>query len=422
MLLAACATAAATGCGGKVPVAKPASSRVDVPLRVLWVGIEDETEALARAWGAVAQQSLKFDLISFDRADTSGLSELINERVKKNDLIVVPLCVVPELHANKTVVQPAKADLDAADENIGRLYAAVRSGAAQFASELIGTPLGARLPALFSDESVAALESWADYDQWVEKDLGGAAAEPLSAGWAGAMFLWRASTTIETGWLFSTNGFTPAITTEPYVEVLAQLVTTMKRYGGKRLNPQEVWSKLAEGKIRGGIGFQMASQSDELDISVQNLPGAQQNRVLLDPFSPVALISSGCRQSGASRKFIDWLAGGDGSEGIRKQVDRLSVTRMASATDGESRQQSTSQYNRWLRRRLTTPSNLPSLQLVSAGEYYRVLDEQIGKCLDGDVKPAEALQVVSQKWQAVTDRVGVTLQTSIWRQAQGMRG
>ena len=84
-------------------------------------------------------------------------------------------------------------------------------------------------------------------------------------------------------------------------------------------------------------------------------------------------------------------------------------------------QQQGSAYQQWLGRRLEVPVTLPALQLLSAGRYYEVLDQQVGRCIDGKATAEEALAEVSTKWRAINDSVGTEKQERAWRRAQGMR-
>ncbi len=418
-LITASAVVWASGCRTKKAAeVTPAPRRRDVPLRIVLVGNDQDAEILTRGWASVISQPLNIETLEFSRAAAGNLSKL-PELAKNSDLLIYPLLAVPDLFAAEALVPLTPEEFEAGEEELGRVCAAAKNGAATYAGELVALPLGARLPALITADDVDPLATWADYDRWVGQ-LEGAAGEPLAAGWAGAMFLWRAVSTLETSWLFAREGLTPLVDAEPYIEVLTQMKTTAERYQSSRQRPAEIWSRIEAGEIRGGICFPVGS-GDDLQVNVSDLPGALgANRVLLDPFSPVISISSACRQTAASKEFARWLSGGDGSDSIRRQIPGMTQTRKHPA-DVRPSDQDAGGYGQWLQRRLEVPITFPSMQLPSGGEYYDDLDQQVGRCIDGEVSPADALAEVAARWKELNRMLGIEKQERAWRRAQGMR-
>jgi hypothetical protein len=382
-------------------------------------GTEQDAEALKRGWASVMSQPLQIETLMLERSATAGLGPRMIELAAQSDVVIYPIIGIAELVAADAIVPIPAAEFAATDKELGPVATTMRNGAAMYGGHLVATPLGTQLPAVLSTEAIDPLETWAAYETWVS-DMDGAAAEPLAPGWAAMAFLWRAASTLETGWLFAGDGMAPLVDSEPYVEILQQMNQTAKKYQAGRLAPPEIWEQLQTGKLKGGIGFQVGSTT-EAQLTVSDLPGtAATNRVLLDPFSPVISISSSCRQTAASKRFANWLSGGEGSESVRRQIPAMTATRTRIAA-GESNQQPGSSYQRWLSKRLNTPVTLPALQLLDAGEYYTALDQQVGLCLDGNTGPTEALAAVAKRWRELTDSIGVEKQERAWRRAQGMR-
>ena len=209
---------------------------------------------------------------------------------------------------------------------------------------------------------------------------------------------------------------------ESYVASLEQMVKTCSRYQTKDQTPQEVWDGVSSSKLRGGIGFPELRSSLDGALMLSELPGASDSsRVLLDPFSPVVALASSCRQSAAAKRFMIWISGGEGSQAMRRQVRGMTDTRAAQGSL-ESSGASRSDYDLQLRETLSRPVTMPTLQLLSGGEYYAVLDREVIRALKGEVSPEEALAEVAAQWQAIAERIGVEEQLSVWRRAQGMRG
>ncbi|MCG8650435.1 MAG: hypothetical protein MI861_11425 [Pirellulales bacterium] len=395
-----------------------AALRTDVPLRIVLCGTEADRDAIARAWGAVTPQTLDTTLVKYKRNQTDGLIDQLVQHSEKSDVLIYPLLAVAELSSRELLVDFSKAEFETTEQNDGPFHVALRNGMSRFGNRYVGLPVGANQPAVLSAESIDPLESWRDYHDWVGS-LGGAAAEPLADGWAGAMFLWRAASTVDRGWLFDRQKLSPQIDSEPYHQVLAQMRDTAKTYVSKRSTPQEIWSNLLSGQLRGGIGLSIEDDSEEVRLAWNDLPNESIPRVLPDPFSPLASMSQRCRQSAASKRFMRWLSGGDGSEIVHRQVLDMSATRVSNDA-AETSSQAVDERSRWLRRHLATPNTLPTLQLLSAGQYYTALDRQIVGCLEGKSSPQEALAAIEKQWQDISDQVGLEKQQRVWRQAFGM--
>ena len=429
--LAAGCTQLSAGCNRADDTAAQTVARSDVPLRLLWIGGDDDVAKVKRKWEAVAPQPLSVKTIPLLRNESSEVVAQLVEQCKQQDIVVYPILAAAELTIASAVI-PLKDELlggvssvtatkSAANEILPRLYPALRNGAAQFAGNTIGVPLGANLPCILSTDSVEPFDSWLAYERWVTEELDGAAAEPTAEGWAAQMFLWRAATSSPSPWLFSPEDLTPLIDQENYVDALAQMLQTFRKYKNGIQTPQSIWNGIATNSLRGGIGWQLPGENDSSEIAVANLPGGESSdRVLLDPFSLAVSIASGCRQSAAATDFIRWISAGEGSAGLRNQIAQATPTRFAHYDEGVSSQRS-SQYDSWLRERLSKPLNYPTLQLVTSNEYYNALDEQVTRCLEGKSTPRESLTNAANSWKELHNDVGVKQQERAWRRAQGSK-
>ncbi|MGB7343783.1 MAG: hypothetical protein WBD20_06200 [Pirellulaceae bacterium] len=432
-LAASCAVIAG-GCKSEPEAIAPTTIRTDVPLRLLWVGSESDSTILKRKWEAVASQPLRITVVTLERSQCDGVIQSILDQHKSNDLIVYPLMAAASLTDAKALIPQADAllggtsALDSIDKAgdksppLARLYPVLRNNASQFAGETIGLPLGANLPGILSAEPFEPLNSWADYDRWIDKDLGGAAAEPLTPGWVGQMFLWRAAGWTNSQWLFGSENLTPQINQDDFVAVLQQMLETSKRYKDGRQSPKQIWEGILSGKLRGGIGWEVPSEDNSTEITVSNLPTRQDTeRVLLDPFLPIISISTGCRQSAAAVELLKWISAGEGSQSLAGQIPSVTATRVVGSNDTGARQQRRSQYQTWLRKRLDTPITLPTLQLLSGDQYYAALDSEIDRCLDGKSSVKESLNNVAAAWTTLNEKLNVKEQERAWRRAQGSR-
>ena len=199
----------------------------------------------------------------------------------------------------------------------------------------------------------------------------------------------------------------------------------MDRYPRKDQTPQQVWDGVADGTLRGGIGYpDLRSELDDTVI-LHPMPALTQNsRVLLDPFSPVALMASSCRQTSLTKTFMNWISGGEGSQALRRQIPGMTEIRansgkLSPASGGQSQ---LSDYDRALADRLAYSVTMPTLQLLQGANYYQALDRAVIRALRQEVSPKDSLAALATKWQEISEGVGLKQQIRVWRRSQGMRG
>ena len=404
------------GCSKPETVVAPvASERKDVPLRVLFVGENEDKDVILRGWGAVAEQPLQIEVVSLERSECGGLESAVLEGAKKADVVIYPLVLVGAARRGDAVVEMTTDDLSRLDSEIGPLLTAARNAAARYGGGTYALPLGCSLPALISEAEVESPSSWEAYDRLVAEQWDGAAAEPTAAGWAGTMFLWRSAGV--KNWLFDRENLAPLINTEPYVEALDLMFRTHSRYKEKNRTPDQIWLAVSQGELQGGIGFPRRRSGGIQDLQLAALPGVTNlSKVMLDPFSPVISLSASCRQTGVSKRFIQWFCGGEGSVTVRSRVAGMSDLREDSFSTG-----ALAEYDDWLAGQLQAPLTLPCLQLDHAADYLMVLDQQVVRALDGEVTPQAALDSVAARWNELTSDAGMETQIRAWRMAQGMR-
>jgi hypothetical protein len=171
---------------------------------------------------------------------------------------------------------------------------------------------------------------------------------------------------------------------------------------------------------------------------------------LTDPEAPLGVISGSCRQTAAAKRFLGWLAGGDGSELVRGALPGMTVCRKD--TDGGPASGATSApfaaaggpppagrqggpspvgrqggsaagplYDNYLKMRLRSSQVRPTLRLLGYDRYLAALDRAVIDCLDGKVTAAEGLAQASAAWKELTKGYGREEQAKVWRYSQGLR-
>jgi hypothetical protein len=415
--LAASSVSVGVGCRETIePSATTAAPREDVPLRVALCGSQADREVLQGGWAAVSSQPLDITTIDAKRDSQDDWVSTLCQSTENSDLVIYPTLAIADLAVTERIAPLSDDEWQRTQDQNGVLHAALRNGVAMYSGNYLAVPLGCNQPAIIATEPIDAIATWSDYDHWVQS-LDGAVAEPLADGWAAAMFLWRAASTIQNDWLFGREQLDPLIDSEPYQQVLAQMRETAKRYKNQPSGPEGIWSQLNSGELKGAVGFALPGDTPQLDFSFHSLPAVGLNRVFIDPFAPVASLSARCRQSANSKKFIRWLAGGEGVDRIHQQIHRLTMTTVPPDRKVDD-WQTEEGYDRWLSGRLRTPSTVPTLKLHSAPRYYAALDQQVVGCLQGQRDVNEALAAVKDAWTKINREVGIQRQQRAWRRAQ----
>ncbi len=372
--------------------------RVDIPLRISWVGTQDDADAIRRGWSSVSEQAITIDVIPLNRNhDASNQapdqasnheSPTIDEWIriaKTSDVIGVPMMMIAELAAKQMIQPIAGGNIDQITSD---LLPALRSGVANYGGETFAIPYAAPLPALFSPSSDDAVDmTWAAYDQRVSGEWSGRAGEPTADGWAATSFLWRCAGATSK-WLVSRESFEPLIDDEAYVQTLELMKRTVMRYDQPRQTPGDIWQRLSQGDLVAGITFPTTLPSQETQWRVSDLPTTEAGVEGTVPtvFSPrlgVIAMTTHCRQTGAAKQFMQWISGGEGSQSTRQLIAPTGAVRSSDPSSP------TSPYTQWLEQKLESPITLPTFHFAAASEYYAVLDRAVTRCLDGKSSASE---------------------------------
>ena len=435
----------------------------DVPLRVVWVGTESEADTLRRTWQSISEQPLDIRLASIPQfGDVSGAGEdsktsTIAGLAAKADVVIYPLMWMAEMIDKQRLMPLLSASRNDKQDDVfmsndRRSISPALRVATSFAGEQRSIPLGGHLPALLLTEAVDQgsesiedksdepdIKTWTAYHDFAKKN-DGKCGEPTAKGWAGSMYLWRLSTSLGATWLFDRKTLRPLLGDPEYISVLDQMAKTIRLnqslYESDGLTPAQVFDSVATGKLAGGIGFPGSianSQDQDNPVLLSPLPGhapdqlsdedsesvvdTELRRSMMNPFMLVGSLAASCRQTAAADQFLQWIAGGQGSEPIYRNVGSVINTNASTADDNTD---ATKDYSKWLQQQLNVPNVLPSLQLLGASEYYAVLDEGVRDCVHGDVPAAEACKKMAKAWTRLHRKFDLPRQQQTWRRAQGI--
>ena len=416
----------------------PAPSTSNVPIRIWLAGTDSYADTIRRGWSSISSQPLKVTVMKWDRVPGEDFnrawtdSDAINLASKSTDLFIGPHLLLSDWVSANAIAAMGDAS---SSQLIGGVFPALRSGLCTYAGENYCLPISSPLPLVMSTEPIDAPASWQEYDELVAQ-WNGQAAEPTAIGWAGMMFLWRAAGTVER-WLFDQNSFESTVAGQDYIRALQQMKMTCDRYEKTNLSPAEIKSEIESGNLKAGIGFPGQGNGDESSsTSVFPLPGrTESSSVLLDAMSPVVALSSNCRQTKASKAFIRWICGGEGSKTTRNQLPSVfpisakpiesfqtnRTTDKAGSRGKQIRRAALTPYLSTLTSRLSTPVTIPNLTIGRGVDYYTKLDQQIQSCLAGRQTAEESLSNLNDQWNELTQIIGPDKQARAWRRAKGMR-
>jgi ABC-type glycerol-3-phosphate transport system substrate-binding protein len=439
-----------------------AAPRRDIPLRVLLCGTEAWADALKTAWSGIAEQPLQVTVLDAGKIDPGAWQAAVVKALPQSDVTIVPMGLVPAIEAASGLT-PLGDDLVGPDGiDASSFFAMLREGSMKFGGRAVSIPLGAVQPALalnlsaFDGKSISPPDNWASFIDLAkklneaegDKSTDAIVAEPLADGAAAKMFLWRASAAEPEIWLFDRESFKPVIDSPTYVEVLETMKQCAAQYRGARLTPGEVWSRIASGKLKMAIGWPAVSANAERieevteyefaplpSLATNSDEGLQANApksTLVDCDSPVAILSSHCRQSDAAKRFLKWIVDGEGTGMIKNAVTGLTdvrALRSVGSADSSARNPEAAanvenkggDYATLLTSALSSLRIRTPFQLLEYRRYMQVLDEAVLACLDDKQTASEALSAAATKWQLLTTEIGIKPQTQAWRKAQGLQ-
>lgn len=470
-LVAATSSALLLGCNRAPsqpdPQASTSTVRSDVPLRVLLCGDKRWSEMLTTAWSGVSDQALQITLLDPAVVSVDQWQDKVMAAMKLSDVGIVPTGMLAALDAESALTPPSDDWLSEEGVNVASLFPVIREGLITFGGRTVALPQGAIQPSVVvrTDLSSGTLTLPVDWESYIRQatELNGSSgddkepvvAEPLAPGDAARMFLWRANVANPPVWLFERETFTSVIDQEPYVETMETLKRCASQYRGARLTAGEVWSRITSGQLKMAIAWPaISSQSERIEEATGcdfgRLPSvgkatertgsdspstastsgiATVRQTLIDAESPVAVMSSHCRQSESAKRFMTWLIDGEGTSMIRTAVTGLTPMRADSSVASREEEQNdvgaansgTQDYVSVLSESLSSLNLRPAPRLLHYRKYLAALDTAVQSCLDEKQSSQEALSVAAKTWDALTQEVGAMPQHRAWRRTQGLR-
>ena len=431
-----------TGCPSKKSVPEASAPAVPaVPLRVAYVGSDEESRAIERAWAAISDQSLEITSLP-----TGAGPAQVAAVSPQNDVLIFPAQQTGTLQQREALRRLRQGLFQPDDPSEaaglqGRLLPALERGVMRYGEETVGVPVGSVQPVLIhqSTSSVSSdLATWEAYSQQIAELPPGRSAEPLADGWAALALLNRANSYCDANWLFSGEELRPVLATAPYLRALRELQRDAKHYPSDRMTPGQVWLAACRGELDLAISWPATVEglSTDADVTLAPLPTSREvfatnsqvwetpsaeergEWVFLMGQEPLASLSAGCRQSSASEVFLKWLTTGEGTASMRQSVPLFTATREGTAVGDASRVSAA--YADLLHAQLASNYVRPMLRIPAADQYLQALDQAVVAVLTGAKEPETALIEASEAWEEITIANDRVLQSMHWRKAQGL--
>lgn len=376
-----------------------------IPLRILVVGDSVDGQTIARGWQSIGGGDLDISTIQL-MADSSELIDAVGQC----DVVLSPAIVTADL-VNANAIDPPRGEFA---ETLAQVWLpSIRAALIRYGDRDVAFPIGTPMPVIVSNGELPEIKSWNDFDQLVIRD-GQKFAMPTAAGQAAWTFLTRLPSIGPAG-LFHREDFTPLIDSAENVAALTTLVTMIGRCQPPPTTgwtATAIWSAVAEGELTIGLGSPGKTDSATTELVV-TAPPVDGNRRLVDPMSPVAMVSSRCRQSQLANQFVQFISGDATGTETRQTISSATPVRISDL--------GVNAYQQIWARELGSPLIVPTLRILSGWQYYRALDDAIIKCFGGEVDPSSALRSVAEQWDALTQRIGRNDQLRSMRRNQGFR-
>ena len=342
--------------------------RSDVPLRIVWLGDDASADQIRRRWLGVSDQPIEITTVDLAAAWADDRAFLA--AAGRCDLVCYPIAWLGTLHRGDLIL-PVPVELAGTLPPTLPTTLAVRIDDRHWA-----VPIASNPPVVLRDaeQVTAAPESWSAFDQAI-RGAAGRGGQPTGTPHAASGFLHRwAQRPSPQAWLFSPATMRQTLASEAAIGAMEELLATLRQSGRVVADPVAAANQVSLGDWVIAVGDRSAVEAPTGEsIQTSPLPGSV---AIADPSRPVASLAASCRQTAVATGWLQWTT----TIGEVPVVDSVRLT----------------------------------LTLPGGAEYLNVLNDEIVAAVDSDTPAAEVLRRVGDRWDAVTDRIGVDQQAAAW--------
>ncbi|MFO1065811.1 MAG: hypothetical protein U0892_18265 [Pirellulales bacterium] len=412
----------------------PPAKGPSVPLRVAWIGTEEDAKLLRRQWAA--QSELELDFKGFTESQLSAESNVpcdlivvparsLGECIERKWIEPLPLSVDKAVHGS---TRGSDANEGTSDEN--HVTTTAMREQIQFGKQRWGVSLGCSLPVLLSNGSfpappvgAGAEENWAWWQAALEQAEKGhrpqgtstSPVQSVTETQLTARFLAIAAGLTDRdaryGLLLHSESLQPKLTELHFIRA----ATILRRL--HKLNPsagavdgswRHSWQAVAEGKIALAVGV----PQPELDATqpVTTVQSSLLPEVALTASSRstwnsgeslIVCLSSSCRQSGKAEEFMKWLSQTDTRASLAQGNTHVDAGRRTFAPGSSADQALRNQE-----KAAGKPFVPCEPRAIGAPEYRAALEQQLKRIVTEDADVEAALKSAAEEWNAITTKLG----------------
>jgi len=456
----------------------PTATETDAPpaapptVRILILEDRPLADAIEREWTASERGELDLTVATAESLDDA-------KRLPA-DCIIYPTAMLGELAERDLIAPLPESTVTGAALNRKDIFPLVRRRETTWGSQVYGVPFGSpALVLLYRSDVLAALDrqppaTWEEYAELTElmersdalADVPGVnddgwqpAVEPLAPHWAGQMLLGRAAGYAqrpnEVSTLFDYETMEPLIAGPPFVRALSELLAVHERQPdfALEMTPAKARRWLLSGKCAMAITWptrhvvnEGAAEDgniiDDLPLGCAPLPGSdevydfrtggwetldQPARVsLLGIAGRVGSVSRSARHTRAAADTLVWLAGADKGPLIAAHSDACAPCRSSQVRRGGAWVHPAygakigRNYASLLQENKSRPQWLFTPRLPGRDRYLSALDDAVKTALIGEKTPEVALSDAADRWQQITEELGLQRQKDAYARSLGL--
>ncbi len=435
----------------KPTVVPSAKTEPDRSLTAVVVDDPKLGESLSRRWTSEGNGTLKVTNVTEDEFRKAKFA--LQPEV---DVVVFANRLFGDLVAEGQLLE-----IDEAAGSLGinreNMLAHYRENLTRYGNQTLALPLGAPQTVLFYRADLLPEKpprTWAELTTFLPAENSEVAGflEPLSGLWAAHSLLARVAPAIRfrgrISTVFDLETVKPLITSEPFVRALTEMVDLHQKLQTKEfLSPKEVFDRFVAGKAKMAITWPQPSETVELlkfEIGVARLlstaewydaaqekwikrdENMQRNIDYLGSEGRLVGVAKNTLRANEAIAFAVWLTGNQASQKLMPESQAAGPLRMSHLasvglwTKGSIPDSTVDLYSDLTRQVHEEEMCLTFPRVARQTEYLDALAIAVRSAIAGQLPPAEALADAAQKWQKITESVGLEKQKELLRRTEGL--
>jgi multiple sugar transport system substrate-binding protein len=416
--------------------------------------------ALAQSIGYLQSEWKAQSAVAVEVMETSA-DEFDLDTPPQADIVVAPSWLLgPAAQAGWVKPLPDRV-VQNNESDWSNIFPQLRSHEVAWGGGLMAVPFGSPVPVLYYRVDLLGMAgreapaTWADFQETAAALADTPPAAPLAEGWAGLMLLAHSSAYAShrdnLSTLFSISTMEPLIAGPAFVRGLEELAATANE-ASLDMDPAAVRAAFWKGQAAMAITWPTASEDEALadlrpdfPAGVVELPGSpdvydvgdaawekrekhSDGRVpLLAAAGRIGVVTTTTRWPDAALQLLLWLTDEKwGAQSCSASPDTTifrdsHVGIVAGWVERPMSDDAAQQYAEAVATALQRPQRLFALRIPGRSKYLAALDETVRAVVKKEKLPKEALNAASERWQQITEELGVEKQKAAYRASLGLK-